>query len=162
MAKKRKEKEKLFEDIQFQDVQRAKRAVTAAKINQTRIMVGLVIAVIATGLAALGFLINPDSDNATIYIGCSMFLAVVAYLVGGGIGKALKVAWKITKFGWFVIPVFPIDVLMAIVFFIFSIAGLLFIPVVFVGINYIQHKRTLDAAVSYLAQYGYVANALEE
>ena len=41
MAKK--QKEKLFEEVQFQDVERAKREVTLAKINQIRILIGFII-----------------------------------------------------------------------------------------------------------------------
>lgn len=153
MAKKKKEKAKLFEAVQFEDVARAQRAVTFAKINQIRILIGLAIALVATGLSAYGLWGN--SENAPLFFCFACMLAIPAYLIGGGIGKALKVAWNITKIGWFLIPFFPADLLLAIGFFIFSLVGLLFVPIIFVGMNFIQHKKTLDAAKSYLAQCGY-------
>lgn len=145
MAKK--QKEKLFEEIQIQDMEKAKRIYKLAKINQTRILIGFIISVIAMIFTAIAIWGN---GSTTIPV----LLAFPAYLIGGGIFKALKVAWKITKIGWFLIPMFPADVLIAMVCFIFAVVGLLFVPVIFVGINYVEHKKTLDAAISYLAQYG--------
>lgn len=160
MAKKQKEKTKLIEAVQFKDVERAKRAVALAKINQIRILIGLVIAIVATGLTAYGLFGKPE--DPVVFIFLAPFLAVPAYLIGGGIGNVLKTAWKITKIGWFLIPVFPADVLFAIAFFFFSIFGMCLVPVIFVGLNYLQHKQTLDAAKSYLAQCGYAASSVEE
>lgn len=160
MARKKKEKTKLIETVQFQDVEHAKRAVTLAKINQIRILIGLIIAVVATGLTAYGLFGKPEEPM--MYVGIAPFLAVPAYLIGGGIGNVLKTAWKITKIGWFLIPVFPADVLFAIAFFFLSIFGMCLVPVIFVGLNYLHHKKTLDAAKSYLAQCGCAIPTVEE
>lgn len=154
MAKKERKKEKLFEEVQFQDIERAKREVKFAKINQIRILIGFVFSLIAIVFTALMIWGNPENTGA--FATAAILLAVPSYIIGGGIFKALGVAWKITKIGWFLIPVFPADVLFAIAFFFFAVVGLLFVPVIFVGINYVQHKRTLDAATSYLAQCGAV------
>lgn len=160
MARKKRKQTRLIEDVQFKDFEHAKRAVTLAKVNQTRILIGLVIALIATGFAAYG--IWGNAEDPVMYIGLAPFLGVVAYLIGGGILNALKAALKITKIGWFMIPVFPADVLFGIVALFFSIFALLCVPVIFVGLNYVQHKKTLDAAKSYLAQCGYALSSLEE
>lgn len=153
MAKKERTKEKLFEDVQFEDIERAKRELKLAKFNQIRVLIGFIISLVAIVFTAIAIWGNTeDSDKFWIL---AMLLAVPSYIIGGGILKALKVAWKITKTGWFLIPVFPADVLMAIMFFFFSVMGLLFVPVIFVGLNYVQYKKTLDAAKSYLAQCGY-------
>ncbi len=155
MAKR--QKEKLIEEIQFQDVERAQRTVARAKSKQIRILIGLGLALIATILALIGMFGN--AENGTVYLGFGWMLAVPAYLIGGGIKNVLKLAWKITKIGWFIIPVFPADFLIAFLCFVFSIFGLLCIPVIFVGINYMQHQKTLDAAISYLAQCGYAVDS---
>ena len=154
MAKKQKQKEKLFEQVQFQDIERAKREVKFAKINQIRILIGFIIAIVSTVFTAIAIWGNAE-DPSKFWL-LAAFFAIPAYLIGGGIFKALGVAWKITKIGWFLIPVFPADVLIALACFIFAVLGLLFAPIIFVGINYVQHKRTLDAATSYLAQCGAV------
>ena len=157
MAKKERKKEKLFEEVQFQDIERAKREVKFAKINQIRILIGFVFSLIAIVFTALAIWGNPEKTS--MFVGIAVFLAIPSYIIGGGIFKALKVAWKITKIGWFLIPMFPADILIALACFIFAVVGLLFVPVIFVGLNYVQHKKTLDAATSYLAQCGEVVEA---
>lgn len=159
MAKKERKKEKLFEEVQFQDIERAKREVKLAKVNQIRILIGFIFSLIAIVFTAL--MLWGNKENTSMYGTIAILLAVPSYLIGGGIFKALKVAWKITKIGWFLIPVFPADVLIALACFFFAVVGLLFVPVIFVGINYVQHKRTLDAATSYLAQCGYEAEEVQ-
>lgn len=156
MAKKQREKVKLIETVQFNDLERAKRTVTFAKINLIRIIIGFVFALAATGSTAYGLFGQPADST---WVGYTMLFAIPAYLIGGGIFKALKTAFKFAKIGWFIIPVFPADLLFAIAFLIFGLFGFFCIPAIFVGLNYIQHKRTLDAAKSYLAQCGYVMSA---
>ncbi len=157
MAKKKKEKISIIEKVQFKDLEHAKRSVTLAKINQIRILIGFVFAAISMVFLIIG-IANKETFPAGSFT-VTLALAIPAYLIGGGIGKALKTAWSITKFFWFLIPVFPMDVVIGLVGLLWSIFGLMFVPIIFVGLNYIQHKKTLDAAKSYLAQCGYVAEA---
>lgn len=157
MAKKKKEKISIIEEVQFKDLEHAKRSVTMAKINQIRILIGFVFAAVAMVFTIIGIANKETFPSGSFTV--AFALAIPAYLIGGGIGKALKTAWNITKFCWFVIPVFPIDVALALAGFLFSIFGLMFVPVIFVGLNYIQHKKTLDAAKSYLVQCGYAMAA---
>ena len=157
MAKKQKKKATLFETVQFQDLKEAKRAVTYAKINQIRILIGFVLAVVATYLSYTGM--TNQSDGALVAGG---FLGFFSYIVGGGLGRAIKTAWNITKICWFMIPIFPLDLGLALLGGIFSLYGLMFVPVLFVGMNFIQHKKTLDAAKRYLAECRHAASAIEE
>ena len=78
-----------------------------AKFNQIRILIGFVISLIAIVFTALAIWGNPDNKDAFIIL--AIFLALPSYIIGGGILNALKVVWKITKIGWFLIPVFPAD-----------------------------------------------------
>lgn len=156
MAKKQREKVKLIETVQFNDLERAKRTVTFAKINLIRIIIGFVIALVATGFTAYGIFGQAEISDWLPY---TILCAVPAYLIGGGIFKALKAAFKFAKIGWFLIPVFPADILFAVAFLIFGLFGFFFVPAIFVGLNYIQHKKTLDAARSYLVQCGYAMSA---
>lgn len=157
MAKKQKKKATLFETVQFQDLKEAKRAVTYAKINQIRILIGFVLAVVATYLSYTGM--TNQSDGALVAGG---FLGFFSYIVGGGLGRAIKTAWNITKICWFLIPIFPLDLGLALLGGVFSLYGLMFVPVLFVGMNFIQHKKTLDAAKRYLAECRHAASTIEE
>lgn len=157
MAKKQKKKATLFETVQFRDLKEAKRAVTYAKINQIRILIGFVLAVVATYLSYTGM--TNQSDGALVAGG---FLGFFSYIVGGGLGRAIKTAWNITKICWFMIPIFPLDLGLALLGGIFSLYGLMFVPVLFVGMNFIQHKKTLDTAKRYLAECRHNAAMAEE
>lgn len=150
MAKEEKQKKKasLFETVQYKDFERAKRAVKFAKVNQIRILIGFLLSIVATYLSFKGL-----ADQSEIWVG-GLFLGIVSYLIGGGIGRAIKTAWNITKICWFMIPFFPLDLGLALLGFIFSLYGLMFVPIFFVGMNYIQHKRNLDEAKRYLAAAG--------
>lgn len=157
MAKRKKNQRALIETIQFKDVERAKRAVSFAQINQIRILIGLAISLVATGLAAYGIFGNTEFPE--MFLAGAVCLAIPAYLIGGGIGNVFKIAWNITVMGWYMIPIFPLDVAMALVFFVISLLGLCLVPVIFVGLNFIQQKKTLDAARCYLAQCANAASA---
>ena len=158
MAKKKKEKVQLIEEVLFKDLEHAKRAVAFAKVNQIRILIGLAFALVATGFTAYGLFGKAAVDKWLPY---AMLCAIPAYLIGGGIFKALKAAFKVAKIGWFLIPVFPADLVFGLFFLVLGIFGFFCVPAFFVGMNFIQHKKTLDAANSYLAQCGYVAAAAE-
>ena len=148
MAKKKKEEVKLIEDAVFDSVEKAQKEVKFAKINMIRTLIGAAFAVLSTILLLIA-LFGKDSN----YYMYAALPAIPAYLIGGGIGKAVKAAWKITKIGWFLIPVFPADVLLAIAFFILSLFVFFYLPIIFVGLNYVEHKRAYNAAQAYLAQF---------
>ena len=136
MAKKKKEEVKLIEDAVFDSVEKAQKEVKFAKFNMIRTLIGAAFAVLSTVLLLIA-LFGKDSN----YYMYAALPAIPAYLIGGGIGKAVKAAWKITKIGWFLIPVFPADVLLAIAFFILSLFVFFYLPIIFVGLNYVEHKR---------------------
>ena len=145
---KTKEKIELIETVGFESVEKAQREVKFAKVNMIRTLIGTAFAVLSTVLLLIA-LIGKDSQ----YYVYAALPAIPAYLIGGGIGKAIKAAWKITKIGWFLIPVFPVDVLLSIAFFFLSLFVFFYLPIIFVGLNYVEHKRALKAAEAYLAQY---------
>ncbi|WP_316631946.1 hypothetical protein [uncultured Ruminococcus sp.] len=132
----------------FDSVEKAQKEVKFAKINMIRTLIGAAFAVLSTVLLLIA-LFGKDSN----YYMYAALPAIPAYLIGGGIGKAVKAAWKITKIGWFLIPVFPADVLLAIAFFILSLFVFFYLPIIFVGLNYVEHKRAYNAAQAYLAQF---------
>ena len=145
---KTKEKIELIETVGFESVEKAQREVKFAKVNMIRTLIGTAFAVLSTVLLLIA-LIGKDSQ----YYVYAALPAIPAYLIGGGIGKAIKAAWKITKIGWFLIPVFPVDVLLSIAFFFLSLFVFFYLPIILVGLNYVEHKRALKAAEAYLAQY---------
>lgn len=82
---------------------------------------------------------------------------IAAYVIGGGLGAAFKVTWKIAKgigwFGWFCVP-FPADIFTGIMLTIMAIVMIpilfIFIPLALVFCNYIQVNKDFKAAEEYL------------
>ena len=138
----------LIEETVFDNVEKAQREVKFAKVNMIRTLIGTAFAVLSTVFLLIA-LICKNSDFYTY----ALLPAVPAYLIGGGIIKAIKAAWKITKIGWFLIPAFPVDVLLSIAFFFISLFVFFYLPIIFVGLNYVEHKRAFNTAEEYLAQY---------
>ncbi|MBQ4261987.1 MAG: hypothetical protein II709_08905, partial [Ruminococcus sp.] len=136
-------KVKLIEEAVFESVETAQREVKFAKVNMIRTLIGTAFAVLSTILLLIA-LFGQDSQ----YYVFAALPAIPAYLIGGGIGKAVKAAWKITKIGWFLIPVFPADVLLAIAFFFLSLFVFFYLPIIFVGLNYVDHKRAFVQIVN--------------
>ena len=82
---------------------------------------------------------------------------VAAYVIGGGLGAAFKVTWKIAKgigwFGWFCVP-FPADIFTGIMLTLMAIMMIpmlfIFIPLALVFCNYVQVNKDFKAAEEYL------------
>lgn len=146
-----------METVQFKDVERAKRAVSMAKINHIRILIGLAIALIATGITVYQFFVVKSREME--YYLVPAVVGVFSYLVGGGIFDVLRTVGAITRTAWWLIPIFPFNLIIAILGFFLGIFCLCLVPVIFVGLNYKRQKQTLDAARSYLAMCGYVMEA---
>lgn len=144
----KKERVQMIEDAVFDSVEKAQREVKFAKVNMIRTLIGTAFAVLST----VFLLIALFGKNSDYYV-YALLPAIPAYLIGGGIGKAVKAALKITKVGWFLFPYFPANILLAIAFFFLSLFVFFYLPIIFVGLNFIEHKRTLKAAEAYLAQY---------
>lgn len=138
----------VIETITNTDFAKAEKTVKFAKINLIRIAIGMVIAIAASIYTVLA-LQNGGFDSD--YLPISMLLSMAAYLVGGGIFKALKAAGSFAKWGLILVPFFPANLLAGLCTLIMSIFLLLFVPIVFVGKNLVQHKKSLDEANYYLA-----------
>ncbi len=141
----KKESRKFFESVQFDTVANAEQVIEKSQKKLEKAKIGLIVSGVATGLSALAFFF-PVLNFLLIF---AFLASVAAYIIGGGIKIALKTAWKIAKFGWFIIP-FPYDIATGIITLIFAVMGFMFIPVVFVFVNYLQIKKNLNEAQEFL------------
>jgi len=67
-----------------------------------------------------------QSTFMSSFVGFGLIAGIVSYFFGG-FGKALKMAGKIAKFGWFILP-FPIDIISVMFTFLISVYVFLFLP----------------------------------
>lgn len=147
----RNEGTKLFEEMTFDDVLFAQNTLEECETKLNRNKIGMIFAAAVPVIDMFATVIMDKLGMIDSVIGVWIAIAVVAYLIGGGLGKSLKMVWKVTTIGWFIIPIFPIDLGIAATALCMSGAVALFLPIVFVFLTRIQIGRNKKAAEQYLA-----------
>ena len=146
-----KEKKPLFEKMVFDDAQYAQTILSDCETKLERNKIGIIVALLVPIIDIIIAVISSLSEVGIDLFSFFFMLAVVSYIVGGGLKMALKLVWKVTSISWFVIPIFPIDLAIAAVAFFISGAVALFLPVVFVLMTRYQLTQDRDAAKQYLS-----------
>ncbi len=161
MAREKKERKPIIIEPVFNSYQAAVDMRDKAQKKVNRIKIGLLIALVAELLWVATFMIHPTNDFmivlSDISIVGALITTIAAYIIGGGLGIALRTSWKISTtigwIGWFVVP-FPMDIFTGIFLTIMGIVMLplllFFVPIVFVLINLRQNSVDLKAAETYL------------
>ena len=139
----KKEKKPLFEQVQFADAVAAQAFITDSEKKLARGKIGLIVAALVPVFDIIIANILSDGDVA---VGLWFVAAIAAYIVGGGLGSALKFVLKLTYYCWVFFPIFPIDFAIAIFAFFMAGAVALFLPVVFVLLTQHQLKKNKEAA----------------
>lgn len=161
MAKEKKESKPLFSDMHFDDVAFAQDVYNSSTKKMQRCKIGLIVAAVAEVIWILLFLLGHKMGAfGDILSGFALVASIASYIVGGGIKMGLSFAWRVSTkvgfFGWLVVP-FPYDILTGLMCTCIGImlipTLLLFIPLVLVGLNYIQIKKDYDAAQAFLSYY---------
>lgn len=95
-----------------------------------RLKIAQYIALGATACSVIGFFAGgmEGTTLGTILMTVGFIAGMVSYIFGG-FGNAIKMAVKISKWGWFVVP-FPYDILTFIISFIFAIVAFLYVPII--------------------------------
>lgn len=147
-------KVQMMEELEFDNVEYAKKIMEEASAKLGRIKVGLIIAGAATVCSCI--MLYASDSNMTLLKGSMMLIAlfgaIISYIVGGGFGTAIKFAMKVGKFGWFITP-FPIDIITGIITTVIALWAFLFVPVFFVFLNYWQTKKNYTEAERYYSCY---------
>ena len=161
MAKK--EKEKVFTEMQFNDAQYAQDVLANSQSKLERCKIALIIALVVQVLWALVFFAPQVFSNVPGFLNnmISMIMfagTIAAYIIGGGIKATVGFVWKIAKgiswIGWFLVP-FPMDIITGIASFLIVLLFipfvLLCVPLLGVAANYHQTKMDHQAAETYLS-----------
>jgi hypothetical protein len=101
-----------------------------------RLQIAQYIALGATASSIIGFLLGGMSGSliGTVLMGVGFVAGMVSYIFGG-FGTAIKMAGKIAKWGWIIVP-FPYDLTTGGVSFIVAIIAFVFLPIIPVRIAY--------------------------
>lgn len=93
-------------------------------------------------------MINEDWTMAGFVAGFA--ISIVAYCMVGGLGWLVQLIIKIGKICWFIIPLFPIDLLLGFMGVCMSGGLILFSPVATIGILYLLTKHDYKKAEEYI------------
>lgn len=154
-TKRRKKKSaELFEAETFENKSAAQEFLDKNAAKMKRSQIGLIAAVISSVFGVLYFMIAFGGASSSSFIrdmeGVFGLIAIIgsfiSYVLTGGILNSLRYSFRIAKFGWFIIPAFPFDLMLGAIALILAIFTFLLIPIVSVGINYVQTKKNIEAA----------------
>ena len=161
MAKK--EKEKIFTEMQFNDAQYAQDVLANSQSKLERCKIALIIALVVQVLWALFFFAPQVFSNVPGFLNnmISMIMfagTIAAYIIGGGIKATVGFVWKIAKgiswIGGVLVP-FPMDIITGIASFLIVLLFIPFVllcaPLLGVAANYRQTKMDHQAAETYLS-----------
>ncbi|MGN1165949.1 MAG: hypothetical protein ACI4S2_05970 [Lachnospiraceae bacterium] len=131
MSKKEGKKVSLFEEMHFEDAAYAQAIISMCEQKKKRNVIGLIACAIVT---IFDFVSLQFGDAVSVEMGFLIMIGigVIALLIGGALKSALKTLWTLVKIGYYAIPIFPIDLIVAWV--VFGFMGLMFVmfPIVFV------------------------------
>ena len=95
-----------------------------------RLKIAQYIALGGMAISVIGFLVGVCGgiDVGSFLMGIGFLTGIASYFFGGFL-TALKIAGKIAKWGWIIVP-FPYDIGTFILAFAFSIFVFLFLPII--------------------------------
>lgn len=142
-----------FTPDEIGDIAEAQAALAKMSIKRKRCSIGLIIALVTELLFIIAFAfgekeISIPVSNAlliTAFVG-----TVASYVVGGGILTALKVFLGIMKWCWRLCPIIFLDIILVALGGIAGLLALIFVPILYVFINWIKLKREEKYLKEYL------------
>lgn len=141
-----KEQTKLYEEVEFSDYAYAMEIKADAEEQLNKIDKIWLIAIIGSICGVIGLW------NGIVLL-VSFIMACVCYHQVGGFSTAARWSWNLAKFGWFVVPYFPIDLAIGAACFIFGLFALFFVPFFTVRHLKKQANKNIEAADSYIRLY---------
>lgn len=143
-------------------LEKAKKGKKIAKF-QLFLMILVLIGVI--GSAVLVTML-PGDDSTTMVLKASLMtlptlfsyvaiaFSIVAYCKGGGFGKYMKTFGEIAKWGWLLIPIFPVDLCIAFMAVAFGFMLMLYMPIIFISLHVKSIQKNAAAAEDFLRRCG--------
>ena len=152
-----KKKQELFEKKVFDDYGYAIAIKEEAEVRLEKIKKGMIIAAVATVINVIGIMgmdtMGVVGDISLIMILLGVCGSIASYIFGGGIMIAVKWIFKLARIGWYIIPIWVVD-LMGLMFGALAGVGFfLFTPIIFVYMNYRQVKGDYNDAEMYLSHF---------
>lgn len=141
-----KENAKIYEEMQFDNYAYAMETKANAEEQLKKIEKIWLIAIVGSICGVLGFFMGFNGVPMLI----SFIMACVCYHHVGGFLVAARWSWNFAKFGWFVVPYFPIDLGVGLTCFFIGLYGFFFVPFFVVRHIKKQANMNIEAADEYM------------
>lgn len=159
---------RIFKEVQFDSVEMAKETRKQYKKKMSRCKTGIKLGIIAMIIMfvlgrvvpyicySLGII--PESLVTTIMLLCEAVgfaITIIGYIVGGGLLYSLAWIIKLGIFGWRVVPFVILDLCFGMTIGLaIGVVAFVYVPVLFLGMNYHESKLIYQSANSYLKAMG--------
>lgn len=153
-----------YQEMAFDDVQYAIDVVKEYKAEYNKRRQGVRLSIFATIYMVVGFpivasilmgILGSNAFGVAIVLGVG--ISIAAYIKGGGLGTAIGWAFKLGQFGWLILP-FPFDLVTGFLFMGVSLVCFIYLPIIFVYMNYRQAKKDYESAKKHLSYYKQTVN----
>lgn len=129
----REEKEELFQEEQFarkeDTVEELKTHIASFRNSRLAIILSVLVPLIDCSLT---YLLSPLQVSDEVIFCAWIAVAIIVYLLCGGLLPALQMVWKATYTTYCLVPIFPLDLFLGAWVFLISGIIALFLPVIIV------------------------------
>lgn len=139
-------KKQLFEEMKFDNYQYA---LDVKKDAENR----LAKANSVFKLSIIGSVFGIFGNRFLLLFIPAIIISIICYKKIGGFKTVFSWGWKLAQIGWFIVPVFPVDLLVGLLFFIAVPYFFLLHPIVLVYIFKKQAQKDIKQADEYLRYF---------
>lgn len=167
-------KKDLDQEMVFNSYQHASDCKEEAERYLSRVKTSYIFAAITTVLwliciKSCDWVMNSTSigfrDFASIIVFITaiggLVMSIVTYVVGGGVGKAFKIAAHLMALGWVILP-FPFDLITGISLFFIAIIALFCVPIIIVFLRHRELNKEIASAEEYMQYCQPVDNTAQQ
>ena len=145
----KKEQKKLFERTEINTRSDAER-ILAKRDLQTKLgLAGIGVAAVTSVYSLIRF-VNVGPEHFFDKIGISLIGALIAYILCGGIGKAIRCMFNTGSVFWNLIPFYPVCLISYVIGLMVGFGILIGLPIVFTLGSFLAKKQEFDDALMFM------------
>lgn len=134
-----KEKANLYEEVEFgNNYEYVMQVKTEAEEKLQKIEKIWGVSIIGSVCGAVGLLLQLSEVCSIV----AFVVAIICYRKVGGLGTALRWSWNLAKVGWYIIPYFPLDLIIGFGALGVGLLSLFFMP--FFVVRHLKKQETLN------------------
>lgn len=141
------------EVLEFASVKEAEQTKAKCEKKMEKYPLARLIAIIASVCGVLGGIGMMKGGILMLLTTPAVLGAIATYVLIGGLGAGIKAAGRIAKAGWYLIPIFPVDIFVLIFAFVIAIYALFLVPALILRSIHKEIVADMQAAEEYLQKH---------